>query len=214
VHTCLAQGLVSLSLMCMYIKSRLPHSVYGTSARRLFCKVIQKPHPDRYQLQTIYGIINRYYPTKELQHLPPNFTHPDLVQLQSLSPYNANPLSLREAAHLSTSTLPETTRKCKGKCETRQCSYKHLRSQCTTGCHSKALNVRTNLVQLQTLNRPLQGLQKNKISIVVFVFPDYLFFLKLFYFYYSSSVFPLANCVLFYIFAFHFDFYLYRGWRG
>jgi len=33
---------------------------HGTSARQLFCKIIQKPHPDRYQLQTIHGIINRY----------------------------------------------------------------------------------------------------------------------------------------------------------
>jgi len=45
----------------------------------------------------------------------------------------------------------------------------------------KTLNVRTNLVQLQTLNRPLQGLPKNKICIVLFVFLADLFFLNLFF---------------------------------
>ena len=44
----------------------------------------------------------------------------------------------------------------------------------------KTLNLQTNL-QLQTLNRPLQGLPKNKICIVLFVFLADLFFLNLFF---------------------------------
>jgi len=75
----------------------------------------------------------------------------------------------------------------------------------------KTFNVRTNLVQLQTPNRPVQGLQKNKISIVLFVFPDRLFFLKLFYFYYIRVLFshwPIVFCSTFSPF---FLIYLYRG---
>lgn len=94
---------------------------HATNVHRLCCKLILKARPDRQQLLTVHGILNSYYPTRELQHLPLNFTHLDLDQLHPLSVYDANRLSLREAASLTMLTQPETT------CKSQTCHYSYLR---------------------------------------------------------------------------------------
>ena len=38
---------------------------------RLYACVLQQPHPGRYQLQTQYGILDRLFPTGELNQVPP-----------------------------------------------------------------------------------------------------------------------------------------------
>ena len=38
---------------------------------RLYARILGQPHPGRYQLQTQYGILDRYYPTGELNLVSP-----------------------------------------------------------------------------------------------------------------------------------------------
>lgn len=38
-----------------------------TDPTPLFCVIVKKPHPDRYQLQSPYGVLKRHYPTRELE---------------------------------------------------------------------------------------------------------------------------------------------------
>lgn len=42
----------------------------STDAKRIFCRVVRVVHGNRYQLQCRYGIIERYYPTRELERIP------------------------------------------------------------------------------------------------------------------------------------------------
>ncbi|KAF8454491.1 hypothetical protein BGX38DRAFT_1140909 [Terfezia claveryi] len=48
-------------LVSLYI-SRIDR--YASNAPRLFCNITLKSHADRYQLLTLHGILNRYYPTR------------------------------------------------------------------------------------------------------------------------------------------------------
>ena len=43
--------------------------------KRLYCRIIAKPHPDRHQLLSKYGILIYLYPTKALQRASPMVEH-------------------------------------------------------------------------------------------------------------------------------------------
>ena len=43
--------------------------------KRLYCRIIAKPHPDRHQLLSKYGILIGLYPTKALQRASPMLEH-------------------------------------------------------------------------------------------------------------------------------------------
>jgi hypothetical protein len=38
----------------------------------MYCRVVNESHPNRYQLQTKYGILATHYPIKELLRIPEN----------------------------------------------------------------------------------------------------------------------------------------------
>ena len=46
-----------------------------TDNKRLYCRIIAKPHPDRHQLLSQYGILIGLYPTKALQRASPMLEH-------------------------------------------------------------------------------------------------------------------------------------------
>ncbi|KAF8416602.1 hypothetical protein EV426DRAFT_721720 [Tirmania nivea] len=106
----------------------------STDHRRIFCRVIYKPHPDRHQLYCEYGLLDRYYPTRELERLPssirPHYleSFPSTWQMQK-------PKSLHEVAHLG-STGSVVRCKCKGQCADRRCQCKKEGHLCTAHCHT------------------------------------------------------------------------------
>ena len=50
---------------------------------RLYTRVVDQPHPGRYQLQTEHGILDRLYPTGVLNRVP----NPELVGMSLLFSY-------------------------------------------------------------------------------------------------------------------------------
>ena len=50
---------------------------------RLYARVVDQPHPGRYQLQTEHGILDRLYPTGVLNRVP----NPELVGMSLLFSY-------------------------------------------------------------------------------------------------------------------------------
>ena len=54
------------------VSLRIPKEDRGTlDYSRLYARVLQQPHPGRYQLQTQHGILDRLFPTGELNRVPP-----------------------------------------------------------------------------------------------------------------------------------------------
>jgi hypothetical protein len=44
----------------------------STDNFRIYCKVIEEPHPNQYQLQCKHGILTTQYPIKDLLRIPAN----------------------------------------------------------------------------------------------------------------------------------------------
>lgn len=72
-----------------FVSIKVPKSSTNTKSRgRLLCRITRKPHPDRYQVESEYGIIDRYFNTSDLQSIPPALDitfmeDPPTVSLQS-----------------------------------------------------------------------------------------------------------------------------------
>ncbi|KAF8423544.1 hypothetical protein EV426DRAFT_116157 [Tirmania nivea] len=106
----------------------------STDHRRIFCRVVYKPHPDRHQLYCEYGLLDRYYPTSELERLPSSI-RPAYLESIPLEWQSQKPKSLHEVARLA-SAGSIVRCKCKGLCSDRRCQCKKEGRSCTSHCHT------------------------------------------------------------------------------
>ena len=106
-----------------------------TDNKRLYCRIIAKPHPDRHQLLSQYGILIGLYPTKALQRASPMLEH------------EFPPLNMEDIEHQKTITLANAARQastsvrisvsctCKLRCTGRcRCIKNNLK--CSIYCHT------------------------------------------------------------------------------
>ena len=103
-----------------------------TDHKRLYCKIIQKPHPERHQLLCQYGVLNLLYPTKDLQPAS-NLLGLNFPTLPTSS------ITLAHAARQAsiTTRVIHISCTCQGPCSTRRCRCFKENTKCTSHCHKK-----------------------------------------------------------------------------
>ena len=110
----------------------------NTDLSRLMAKIVKIPHPDRHQLVTKFGILDRHYPTGQLNRVPsanaaewkPQF---DAYEQQYAK---AKPITLHEAArHHGMADRITISCKCRNGCKGRCTCFKNGK-KCTQYCHT------------------------------------------------------------------------------
>ncbi|KAF8422259.1 hypothetical protein EV426DRAFT_176299 [Tirmania nivea] len=115
------------------VSLHIPRQDRGTlDYPRLYARILAQPHPGRYQLQTQYGILDRLYPTAELNSVPP------LVVTTLDLGNNTTAISLHQAAALA-SQVTELLLYCSCKqetsCKTKRCKCFKSGYKYTNYCH-------------------------------------------------------------------------------
>jgi hypothetical protein len=107
---------------------------YSTDNKRIFCRVIEVKHGNRYALQCEYGILHGFYRTKNMDRLTSTIPH----QIPSFKKGSHRELTLREAARLqSPAELIQVRCRCKGNCTTVRCKCFKAKAECTLHCHGQ-----------------------------------------------------------------------------
>ena len=99
---------------------------HGTQVPRCLCQSSIYTTSRSLPTLTLYGVLNRHYPTRELQHIPVIMASTEVEQLHNhlLADIDLNSLPLRsprEVAMLSSNTTPDVRCKCTANCSTRRC---------------------------------------------------------------------------------------------
>ncbi|KAH0613404.1 uncharacterized protein H6S33_005290 [Morchella sextelata] len=106
----------------------------ATDPSRFFCIIRHKPHPDRYQLQCKYGILREYYPTREMEVVPPTFDN----GINADTPTTLITLAAAFRRSISDSVNPPTAATrcdCRRVCNTRYCACFKQNEPCSAGCY-------------------------------------------------------------------------------
>ena len=106
----------------------------STDHRRISCQVMYKPHPDQHQVYCEFGLLDRFYPSRELERLPSTI-RPAYLESIPFSWQSQKPKSLHEVARLA-SARSIVGYKCKGLCADRRCQCKREGRSCTTYYHT------------------------------------------------------------------------------
>jgi hypothetical protein len=120
IETFVAGDIVTVKLPCDVCTS--------TDNKKLFAWVLGQPKPNRYKLQTEYGVIERLMSTKELERVGLS------MDVEVNSPSKKIALS-RAAIEASTSKRVVISYKYKGKCNTKQCRCFKEQKKCSVHCH-------------------------------------------------------------------------------
>lgn len=103
----------------------------STDNRRLFCEVLDRPHRNRYQLRCRWGILDRFFPTKDLDRVEASIARSVLLE-----PRISTSISLQAAAaHASTSVRVRISCQCRNDCKTRRCRCIKEQKKCSIHCH-------------------------------------------------------------------------------
>jgi hypothetical protein len=106
----------------------------STDNKRIFCRVVEVKHGNRYGLQCQYGILQGLYHTKNMDRLAATIPH----QIPTFMKGSHRRLSLREAARLqSPAELIQVRCGCKGNCNTIRCKCFKAKVECTLHCHGQ-----------------------------------------------------------------------------
>ena len=104
----------------------------STDNKRIFCRVIEVKHGNRYALQCQYGILHGFYRTKNLDRLTSTIAH----HVPPFKKGHHRELTLREAARLqSPAELIQVRCRCEGNCTTDRCKCFKAKVECTLHCH-------------------------------------------------------------------------------
>jgi hypothetical protein len=111
----------------------------STDNKRIFCRVVEVKHGNRYGLQCQYGILQGFYRTKNIDRLVATIPH----HIPTFKNGSHRMLSLREAAHLqSPAELMQVRCGCKGNCNTIRCKCFKAKVECTLHCHGQTDGVK------------------------------------------------------------------------
>jgi hypothetical protein len=106
----------------------------STDNKRIFCRVVEVRHGNRYALQCEYGILRGLYRTKNMDRVAATIPH----QIPTFRKDSHRELTLREAAHLqSPAQLIQVRCGCKGNCTTIRCKCFKSKVECTLHCHGR-----------------------------------------------------------------------------
>ena len=118
---------------------------------RIFCRIIGKPHPNRYQLQTAYGVLERAYPASELNLLTEVASPAISTSIPTL--HIGLTITLRQAAtQASITTHIPISCTCTGGCSTSRCTCMKNNVQCTNYCHHGNPEACTRLASREDAN--------------------------------------------------------------
>jgi len=107
--------------------------------KRIFCRVVEAKHGNRYGMQCLYGILQGFYCTKNMDRLAATIPH----HIPTFKKGSHHMLSLREAAHLqSPAELMQVCCGCKGNCNTIRCKCFKAKVECTLHCHGQTDGVK------------------------------------------------------------------------
>jgi hypothetical protein len=111
----------------------------STDNKRIFCRVVEVKHGNRYGLQCQYGILQGFYRTKNMDRLAATIPH----QIPTFKKGSHHMLSLREAARLQSPVeLMQVRCGCKGNCNTIRCKCFKAKVECTLHCHGQTDGVK------------------------------------------------------------------------
>jgi len=106
----------------------------STDHKRIFCRVVEVKHGNRYGLQCQYGTLEGFYRTKNIDRLAATIPH----QIPTFMKGSHRRRSLREAARLqSPAELIQVRCGCKGNCNTIRCKCLKAKVECTLHCHGQ-----------------------------------------------------------------------------
>lgn len=115
----------------------------STDNIRLFCVIVHRPHKNSYELRCRHGILDRNFPTKNLERVP------DTVAKGLDIPFLRKKISLAMAAEAeSTSDRVRVSCQCTGQCSTRRCRCYKEDLRCSVHCHMDEQHVCENLSTL------------------------------------------------------------------
>ena len=110
-----------------------PGTKTSTDNKRVWAKVIAEEHPNRYRLQTKWGILKTLVPTRELNRVK-KVLEDSLDQDEYMGP--STPILLSQVALKASSSIRVVIScKCKGKCATKRCSCFKNNTKCSVHCH-------------------------------------------------------------------------------
>jgi hypothetical protein len=100
----------------------------STDNKKIFAQVLSVQKPNRYKLQTQYGVIERLLPTKELERVP--------LSMGIVVNRPSTKIALSKAAlEASTSDQAVVSCKCRGLCNKKRCRCFKEQKKCTIHCH-------------------------------------------------------------------------------
>jgi len=112
---------------------------FSTDIKRIFRRVVEVKHGNRYGLQCQYGILQGFYRTNNMDRLAATIPH----QIPTLNQGSHRMLPLREAArHQSPAELMRVRCRCKGNCNTIRCKCFKAKVECTLHCHGQTDEVK------------------------------------------------------------------------
>lgn len=108
----------------------------ATDSTRIVCKVLAVPHFNRHQLQSRYGVLDKFYPTRVLNQVPEE-SWSDL-NTEIFAEASKEEITLHHAAQLDArSKHVAVSCSCTKQCKTKKCLCKKNNLICTQYCHSE-----------------------------------------------------------------------------
>jgi len=105
-----------------------------TDNKRMFCRVIEVKHGNRYALQCEHGIFHGFYYTKNMDRLTSTIPH----RIPPFEKCSHRELTLWDAAGLqSPAEFIQVHCRCKGDCTTVHCNCFKAIPECTIHCHGR-----------------------------------------------------------------------------
>jgi hypothetical protein len=105
----------------------------STDNKRVWAKILAKEHPNRYRLQTKWGVLKTLVPTRELNRAARLVA--DSIDPAEYKGGNKRILLSLVALKASLSVRVAISCKCKGKCGTNRCSCFKNKKKCSVYCH-------------------------------------------------------------------------------
>ncbi len=120
---------------------------------RFFCRVVDRPQHDLYQLRCESGLLKSLFPSNDLQAVPPEVAS----QYQRLITMTGSSVSLSLAAVArlaSTGPPPPVVCRCKPQCTLARCSCIKANVRCSKRCHGSSHRVCQNSQLTGTASSP------------------------------------------------------------
>ena len=126
--------------------------------RRVLGRIRSVPREDKYEVETLHGIVETLLPTSELLPIPSE------IQFV-LPPGQANKVSLHHiAAQEAASDVVQTSCNCKKLCKSRRCACRNAGLKCSVACHADEHDCQNMLPIAQRTEKGLRQRSKKRVK--------------------------------------------------